>query len=174
MCKYEDTTARDKSRETSPLSDDMVEQAEGGGVTTSFSSPSINTLGLGDSDDESEMGSRVFMTHKLMSNRKRVRVVTQDFHAREPGKLSLRVRAYILLNHAHVPLSSLIITQLICFGSIQLNMLHSCVYSFNNMHVHHLSLCSIATSITVSHTDWPACVCDNVQVQPSRMVVWGM
>ena len=99
VCKYEDAIAKDKSRETSPFSDDAMEQAEGGGVTTSFSSPSINTLGLGD-DDESGVGSRVFMTSRLMNNKERVRVVTQDFHSREPGKLSLRVRACMLPNYA--------------------------------------------------------------------------
>ena len=75
-------------KETSPLSDDMLDQAEGGGMSTSFSSPSLNTLGL---EDDSDSGEHVFMTNQLRNDEERVLGVTNNFRSREPGKLSLRV-----------------------------------------------------------------------------------
>ncbi len=71
---------------------DAVEDEEEAVITSSFSSPTINTVCL----DELEPLDidRVSMWNQMKNDAKRVYIVKQDFYSREAGKISLKVSSF--------------------------------------------------------------------------------
>ncbi len=74
---------------------DAVEDEEEAVITSSFSSPTINTVGL-DANAELEPLDidRVSMWNQMKNDAKRVYIAKQDFYSREPGKISLKVSSF--------------------------------------------------------------------------------
>ena len=64
-------------------------------ISSSFSSPSINTIGLNpDENLDNFKVDHVSMWNQLTNDTKQTYIVTRDFYAQEPGKINLKVSYY--------------------------------------------------------------------------------